>query len=333
MRALIMLGASLVACLPADKAAAQTPAPPVPIVGAAPAGQDVLTWDELPPAIRSRATSLIEQTPPQAVLHVENAVVPDTEFRPVDHGDILFEQVIRPAGLARMVRPVRNAEKYGPQGSLLWPAVGPDGDYWCWRRLNPANDRARGNFYCYADSDRDGTSERLMENNTWMGSLASSRFQFLGLGHDEGVEETATFEVEPGGVGEFKEVVILRYYGASRGLVQPDGSLGPGVVEFELLTGPDRHSLGEVKRISIEIDARGRGEYHALNGVELLVDGVSVDGTARVKLLGGLPEGRALLNPALTRELVVERMREFYNPDGSPRRPTPLGDKAAGSAD
>jgi hypothetical protein len=159
----------------------------------------------------------------------------------------------------------------------------------------------------------------MMENPAWMAQLPSSRFQFLSLGHDEGVEESATFEIRPDTLGEFEEVVVLRYYGATRGTVQPDGSLGPATVEFELVTGPDRGALSEVSRIRVSINARGEGEYHALNGIRLLVEKVNVDGTARVKLLGGLPEGRALLIPPVTRELVVERMSEIFNPDGSPK--------------
>lgn len=316
---LFILTSALWTVLLAGAARAQEPAPDqAPPADAA--AEDVLTWDELPADIRQRAERLIGRPSAQAVLNVEAAVTPDADFRTVDHGDILFEQNIRPAGLARITRSVRNAEKYGPLGAALWPGVGPEGDYWCWRRFNPANNFARGNFYCYEDKDQDGVSERMMENNLWMGPLAPSRFQFLSLGHDEGVEESAAFAVEPDALGEFREIVVLRYYGATQGAVQPDGAFGPGVVEFELLTGPDRQALGEASRIRVRVDARGRGEHRALNGVRLMVDGVNVDGTARVKLLGGLPAGRTLLIPALTRELVLERMSEVLNPDGSRRQ-------------
>lgn len=317
MRTSILLTASLAALFIAGHAAAHDPVVPEP--APVPAVEDVLTFDELPADIRRRAEPLIGRVAPQAVLHVMAAVAPDAEFRAVDHGDILFEQAIRPAGLARITRPVVNAQKYGPAGAALWPGIGPDGDYWCWRRFNPANAFARGNIYCYQDRDGDGTSERMMENPVWMGQLPASRFQFLSLGHDEGVEESAAFEVQPDALGEFEEIVVLRYYGATRGVLKDDGSLGPATVEFELMTGPDRQSLSEVNRIRVRIDAEGRGDYHALNGVRLEVDGVNVDGVARVRLLGALPEGRTLLIAPLTRELIAERMAEFFNPDGSPK--------------
>jgi hypothetical protein len=319
MRALPMLTGSVAALFLAGQAVAQDSDIPAPDAQAAADVEDVLTWDELPAPLRRRAEPLIGRTAAQAVLHVQAPIVPDADFQTIDHGHVLFEQQIRPAALARITRPVTNGPKYGPAGAALWPGVGPAGDYWCWRRFNPENAFSRGNIYCYEDKDGDGTSERLMENPAWMAQLPASRFQFLSLGHDEGVEETASFEVQPDALGEFEEIVVLRYYGATRGLLQPDGSLGPATVEFELLTGPDRQSLGEVTHIRVQVNAAGKGEYHALNGVRLLVDGVNVDGTARVKLLGGLPQGRALLIPPLTRELVVERMSEFFNPDGSPK--------------
>ena len=319
MRTFIILTASLAALLMAGQAAAQEPLVQEPPAPPAPEVEDVLTWDELPADLRRRAEPLIGRVAAQAVLHVEAPVAPDADFRAVDHGDVLFEQAIRPAGLARITRPVVNAQKYGPTGAALWPGVGPDGDYWCWRRFNPANANARGNIYCYQDRDGDGTSERMMENPVWMGQLPASRFQFLSLGHDEGVEESATFEVEPDALGEFQEIVVLRYYGATRGVVKEDGSLAPATVEFELMTGPDRQSLSEVSRIRVRIDAEGKGDYHAPNGVRLEVDGVNVDGVAQVRLLGALPQGRTLLIPPVTRELIAERMAAFFNPDGSPK--------------
>lgn len=335
MRISILLTASLASLLLAWQAAAQEPASDGPVAEepatSSPEVEDVLTWDELPAELRRRAEPMIGRVAAQAVLHVEAAVAPDADFRPVDHGDVLFEQAIRPAGLARITRPVVNAQKYGPTGAALWPGIGPDGDYWCWRRFNPANNFARGNIYCYLDRDGDGTSERMMENPVWMGQLPASQFQFLSLGHDEGVEESATFEVHPDALGEFEEIVVLRYYGATRGMVKEDGSLAPATVEFELMTGPDRQSLSEVSRIRVRVDAEGKGDYHGLNGVRLEVDGVNVDGVARVRLLGALPQGMTLLIPPVTRELIADRMAEFFNPDGSPKG-QPAEDEGQGAA-
>lgn len=321
MRYALRLSAAAIFSLAAFTAVAQEPASTPAATPAALDGavEDVLTWEELPEAIRRRATPMIGRPAAQAVLNVETTIQPDADFREVDHGDVLFEQWVRPAAVARITRSVRNGEKYGPVGAALWPGVGPDGDYWCWRRFNPENAFARGNIYCYLDKNGDGVSEQLMENNIWQGGIPASRFQFLTFGHDEGVEESAAFAVEPDTLGEFRELVVLRYYGATRGLLKADGTLGPAIVEFELLTGLAHDSLNVASRIRIRTDVNGRGQYHGLNGIRLMVDGVNVDGSVRARLLGALPPGRGLLFPATTRELVVERMSEFYNPDGTPK--------------
>jgi len=328
MRNALRLSAAVLFSLVAYSAAAQEPdpAPAPPQAAPATAEEDVLTWDELPEAIRRRAAPMLGRPTPQAVLNVENAIQPDADFRDIDHGDVMFEQWVRPAAVARITRSVRNGEKYGPVGAALWPGIGPDGDYWCWRRFNPENAFARGNIYCYLDKNGDGVSEQLMENNFWQGGIPASRFQFLTFGHDEGVEESAAFEVEPDALGEFRELVVLRYYGATRGVLKADGSLGPALVEFEVLTGLDHGSLNEASRIRIRTDANGRGQYHGLNGIRLMVDGVNVDGSVRARLVGALPTGRGLLFPATTRELVVERMSEFFNPDGTPKAPAASGE-------
>lgn len=302
-----------------------TAIPPIPAVA-----EDVLTWDELPEAVRNRYEPEIDKPPVQAVLHVMNAVQPDADFRVVDHGDVLIDQRVRPAGLARMTRPVRNAKKYGPVGVALWPGVGPEGQYWCWKRTGPLNPVIRNNIYCYQDNDGDGTSERLWENTLWQTAHIWTHFQFNSLGHDEEVSETASFTVEPGALGEIEELVILRYAGVVSGQVAPDGSIAYGTIEFELLTGPDLQMLSVRQRIRIETDAHGKGEYVGRNGIRMVVDGVFLDGTARIQLLAGLPTGRTLLFPALTREFVLDRARTVFNPDGSEK---PTGDATGDNAE
>lgn len=316
MRALILT--AVAAATLAGPVAAQTPnIPPVPTI--VPAVDDVLTWEELPLSERRRYDPLIEKTAPQAVLHVMNAVVADADYRMVDHGDVLIEQFVRPAGLARITRPVRNANKYGPMGAALWPGVDGDSRYWCWKRPGPLRPHMRNNWYCYQDDDGDGTSERLMENTLWQSAPILSHFQFTNIGRDEGVRESASFVVEPGALGEMEERVVLRYFGVTRAHVRADGSLSDAAVQFELLTGPDPENLGVVKRIEVQTDASGRGEYSAPNGIRLRVDGVNLDGTARVQVLSGLPTGRALLFAPFSREFVLEYFRGIYNPDGSPK--------------
>jgi hypothetical protein len=148
MRALLMLTTALAVCAATTPATAQAPSA---------ATEDVLTWEELPAAVRQRYEAPTSAPlAAQAVLHVQDAVVPDIEFRLVDHGAVLFEQFIRPGGLARITRPVRNANKYGPMGAVLWPGIGPDGQYWCWKRAGPLSPVIRNNIYCYLDNDGDG---------------------------------------------------------------------------------------------------------------------------------------------------------------------------------
>ncbi len=291
-----------------------------------PSDNDVLTWEELPNDFRRRADALVGRVFPQAVLHVEQGIEADAAFRNIDHGDLVFVQWVRPAGVARMVRPVRNSAKYGPRDAVLWPGVGQQGTHWCWRRDNPATLMADGNIYCYLDGNGDGVSERLLENDTWAEELRRSHFQFLDLGHDEGVAESASFVIDPDAVGEMREVVALRYYGATRGLVGPDQKFGPGLIEFELMAGPSPRALEAVRRIVLYVDEAGRAEFIDFNGVHFLIDGVHLDGTARIRLLSGLPAGRQLLRPTVTREMVLEHANRFLRPDGRQRPDAaPLG--------
>lgn len=267
-------------------------------------------WEDLPASLRDRYQAQIDQPiRPQAILHVQNAVTPDEDFRVIDHGQLLMEQFIRPAGVARITRPVRNAEKYGPLGAVMWPGVGPDGQYWCWKEPSSLTALFRRNWYCYLDNDGDGVSERLMENTLFQYRQIVSHFQFTGIGHDEGVRESATFEVEPGAIGTMEERVALRFYGVTNGLVRYDGSVESAVLTFELLTGPDRETMGVIERIRLQTDRDGRAEYRMPNGLHFLIDGVRADGSVRFKLLSGLPQGRALLFPPLTREFILEQIR------------------------
>ena len=317
MRGFLILfaGLSVLAGDPPQAAAQEAPVAP----GVGPAPDVAAAWDALPAATRARYEPRLAAPPAaQAVLYVQNAVVPDAEFRVVEHGQILIEQFIRPGGLARITQPVQNAEKYGPMGAVLWPGIGPDGQYWCWKRAGSLHPIIRNNIYCYQDNDDDGVSERLMENTLWQSAPITSHFQFTSIGRDERVRESATFRVEPGTVGEMEELVILRFYGVTGGLIQADGSLSAATVEFEFLTGPDRENLGKIQHIRINTDLNGRGEFHLPNGVGLMVDGVTLDGSARIRVLGGLPAGRALLFPPITREYILERFGATERSDGTP---------------
>jgi len=328
MRAFVLTTVLLAvpASLTASVAAAQE-APPVTVAANGPPVADTLTWEKLPPALRARAEALVGRIQGQSVLHVDQAFTPDPGMHPVDHGDLVLVQSVRPAGVAHITASVRNANKYGPVGATLWPGIGPEGDYWCWRRPDANSGRASGNFYCYLDADHDGVTDRMMENDGWMYGLPASQFQFTGLGHDEGVDEAARYAVEDGALGEIREIVAVRYQGIKRGVVDDAGHFGPGRIDFELVAGPDRDRLNLVRTMAVIVDAHGRGESNSLNGIHIEVDGVSMDGVANVRVTSGLPAGRALLSPPLTREDVLEMASEFLNPDGTPKaRPEPEAD-------
>lgn len=311
---------ALLASLIALPATAQTPpadAPssdlPVRVVDATP---DELTWEELPEQLRELVEPLLGHVPGQAVLHVDTAVTPDTDFRPVDHGDLLIVQSVRPAGVARITRPVREFEKYGPMDALLWPGIGPEGDYWCWRRDNPATSEPEGNIYCYHDRDNDGVSDKLMENDVWFATM-HSRFQFNILGHDERVRDRMSYTVTEGAIGPFEELIAVQYEGVISGMVTDDGMIAPGRLRLNIVVGPDRDRLTSVKTVTIALDQEGRGSYYDPNGIRIEVEGVRLNGVARMKVLSGMPLGRGLLLAPHTRENVLTMMSDLLNADGS----------------
>lgn len=324
MRLRTLLLSAIPALFLALPAAAQNNlvAPPVIIPDKAPSEPRIddtpeeLTWEEIPAGLRARAEPLLGRTQPQAVLSVDEGFTPETAFHPVDHGDLLLVQSVRPAGIARITSPVRNAEKYGPAGSVLWPGIGPEGNYWCWRRDDPATPQPEGNIYCYFDRDGDGVSELLMENNLWT-TVPSSHFQFTSLGHDERVRGNASWAVTEGATGDMQEIVALQYDGIVGGAVSDDGKIGPGRVRFRLMAGPDRRRLSNIQTFTVVLDREGRGSHVNPNGIRFEIDGVGLNGVAQVKVTSGLPAGRALLRAPFTRENVIAIVSEFLNPDGS----------------
>ncbi|ADL01982.1 hypothetical protein [Brevundimonas subvibrioides] len=314
---------------PAEAPAASSPATPADDAPPAPEDTGLLTWDDLPEALRVEVETKLNKPPAQAVLMVEAAVAPDTDFRTVDHGDVLSEQTVRPAAFATIVAPARNGRKYGPAGAVLWAGINEDGDWWCWRN----GDRyptwfMPSDIYCYRDTDNDGDFDVTMENSMPETGLGQSRFQFTTLGRDERLRDVVTYA--PGGQADFVEKVVLRYDGPAEARVAPDGRLVDGVVLFRLLTGPARpvpvsegnalvrieraaggDGLDEVARIAVPLDAEGRGRVTDPRGISIEVDRVDLDGRASVKLTSGLPAGRTLLLPPPTRDdflAMVNRM-------------------------
>lgn len=318
----------------AQPAGVQNPPPPPSATPAAQPGSglpaDPLTWEDLPQPLQERLDALVGKPIPQAVLAVDAPVSVDAEFHRVDHGSVLIEQTVRPAAWAVITRPARNARKYGPAGALLWQGVSEAGDWWCWRNTERFPDWGRPpNIYCYRDSDGDGDFDLLMENNGAGGHLGDSRFQFRALGHNESLRDVVGYEsgTAPADAQAFAEKVVVRYDGPGFARVAPDGRLVDGVVLFDLLTGagiqtparpargnalvrlipegPD-DGLNEVGKLVVHLDAEGRGRLADPRGIIIEVDRVELDGSARVRLVSGLPAGRVLLFPAPVRETFLE---------------------------
>lgn len=283
-----------------------------------------LTWESLPEDLRKRLEEQMSKPEPQAVLVVEAAAAPDADFRTLDHGDVLSEQVVRPAAFATIVTPARNARKYGPAGAVLWAGIDGDGDWWCWRN----GDRYPGwtrpsDIYCYRDADNDGKFDVVKRNASPGQSLGQSRFQFTDLGRDERLADVVTYT--SGGQADFAEKVVIRYDGPGSAKVGADGRLIDGEVHFHLLTGPaiarsapagnllvqpaqtqPEDGLDLVAPIRVRLDSDGRGHYSDARGIVIEVDRVDLDGKARAKLVSALPAGRALLVAPPTREELLQ---------------------------
>lgn len=283
-----------------------------------------LTWESLPEDLRKRLEEQMSKPEPQAVLVVEAAAAPDTDFRILDHGDVLSEQVVRPAAFATIVTPARNARKYGPAGAVMWAGVNGDGEWWCWRN----GDRYPGwsrpsDIYCYRDADNDGKFDVVKRNDAPAQSLGQSRFQFTDLGREERLADVVTYT--SGGHADFAEKVVIRYDGPGSAKVGADGRLIDGEVQFHLLTGPaisrsapagnllvqpaqtqPQDGLDLVAPIRVRLDKDGRGHYSDVRGIVIEVDRVDMDGKARARLVSALPAGRALLVAPPTREELLQ---------------------------
>lgn len=288
-----------------------------------------LRWEDLPDSLKASIEAIEGKPPAQAVLTIGAAAIPDVDFRTVDHGAVLSEQGVRPAAFATIVRPARNARKYGPAGAVMWAAVNADGDWWCWRNGDRyPNWFIPSDIYCYRDADGDGDFDVTMENPSPESTRRQSRFQFTTMGHDERLSDVVTYTL--GGQADFSEKVVIRYDGPGAAKLGPDGRLIDGVVIFHLLTGPGiarpiptgnllvqpaqtqpDDGLDLVSPIAVVLDSEGRGRAEDPRGVVIEVDRVNLDGTARVRLVSGLPEGRTLLLPAITRKDMLEMFSQM----------------------
>lgn len=302
----------------------------------APAPSDVriraggLSWNDLPEEAKAKIDEILSKPAPQAVLTIEAAVPADADFRILEHGDILSEQIARPAAFATIETPARNTRKYGPAGAVLWAGINGDGDWWCWRNGDRyPNWMTPSDIYCFRDNDNDGRFDVAKKNATPEDSLGLSRFQFTDLGRDERLTDAISYRL--GGHEDFAEKVVIRYDGPGSARVGPDGQLVDGVVEFQLLTGPGvmrpaptgnilvqpaqtepSTGLDIVSPLLVQLDKDGRGRYTDARGIIIEVDRVNVDGKARAKLLSALPAGRTLLLTPPTRDEFLTLMMAMH---------------------
>jgi hypothetical protein len=299
---------------PAEQDAAQDVAPSeVRSIGAR-------LWAGLSDEAKAQVDEILSKPAPQAVLTIEAPAPADTDFRLLDHGDVLSRQVARPAAFATIETPARNIRKYGPAGAVLWAGINGDGDWWCWRNGDRyPNWTTPSDIYCYRDTDNDGRFDVAKRNDTPEDSLGLSRFQFTDLGRDERLTDTISYRL--GGHEDFAEKVVIRYDGPGSARIGSDGQLVDGVVEFQLLTGPGvmrpaptgnilvqpaqtepSDGLDIVAPLMVQLDKEGRGRYSDARGIIIEVDRVGIDGKARAKLVSALPAGRTLLLTPPTRE-------------------------------
>ena len=261
-----------------------------------------------PPSRLLRQSRLV--MPAQAVVHIHDEVTPDEDFRLVDHGDILSQQKITPAAYVTLTEALRNGRSVGPVGTVLWQAVDAKGEWWCWRDLKgfpvwffPPS------IYCYQDADGDGQFDVLRETLGQFQTYGHSRILIASLGHETRMRGTATYV--QGGERDFQEIVALRYEGPAGGIVK-DGRIYQTAAVIEVLGGlgaeamvaegltelhklSDQHGMDVITQIFVLLDEEGRGHYKDDRGLEILVDGINADGSARLKLVSGLSQGRQLL--------------------------------------
>lgn len=264
----------------------------------------------------------------QPLVLVRTAATPDTEFRTVDHGQIIASQDISPAQFVTITTPLNNANKYGPAGAALWKFVEGDKEWWCWRNTAefPAWNRPT-DFYCYRDADGDGSFDELRENPGWSESIRHSRFIATTLGSVERARGKASYVA--GGHLDYVEQVAIRYDAPIFGAVNADGYITKGAVSFDVVAGVgpqtaqhgtsllysrlvDPAGMDKLFSIHVQLDENGKGTIQHPSGISIEVERANADGTVVMKLLSGYPAGEASLMPpipALSFETLLQIMR------------------------
>lgn len=262
------------------------------------------SWEEIPPAVRARLERQVRPLAFQAVLRIEPVAL-SGEPKAVEAGTRLLRQEVSPARAVKLTSAPRRAY-YGEIGSVLWQVRDESSEYWC--RLSAFNLSTGYNYYCFQDTNNDGTFDALYEANYSMGYLG---FQTFGKGHDEDLRKPVTYApADP--PQDHREYVALTYRGVHAGLIADDGFVRPGLVKLDLVVGVDSadpRQRGErlVKTYDVELNQQGRAQVELPSGYRVTIDSVEVGGRARIAVSGGMPQGEGYLFPAVTRDDLLKR--------------------------
>lgn len=316
MRILMILALCAVA-LPVAAAPPSKPKPPAPPVIAPPPPVMVMprppaprTWDDIPAGVRARLERNLRPLSYQSVLTIEPIALTG-EPQAAEAGTVLFKQWVSPARAVRLTSAPRR-DYYGEIGSVLWQVRDGQDEYWC--RTSTFNLSTGYNYYCYQDADRDGVFDALYEIITPQGYLG---FQTFALGHDEKLKKPVSYVPADAPQG-MREFVAVRYTGVRRGLIDANGFVRPGLVQFELIVGGnDPRTQGQrvIKTYDVELNAAGRASVELPSGYHVTIDQVEVGGRARIVVTGGMPAGEGYLLPAVTRDDLFKR---FLKAIGAP---------------
>jgi hypothetical protein len=282
MKALI-LAAVLAASLAPVQARAQD-------AGAAPSSLDT---SRLPKPLRDLLDAAgLGHGGPQPVLKVESPVSPKSAT--LDHSDLLFAQAVRPAVAVRLESDP-GPKSYGAAGDLLWLARGAEGEFYCRNGAPSAGivTVAGPRTYCFADRNRDGAFDELYEQTD---GLQAGRLDYRPLGRKVRLRDEVAYA--PAAL-DLRQVVGVAYNGPVDGRIV-EGRLVDGEVEFELLAGLEGEGRTRLQRLTVRLDAEGKGRHSGASGLAFLVERVSADGRADVRLLSGFLTGEAQLIPTPT---------------------------------
>lgn len=222
---------------------------------------------------------------------IREAAAADAQARAVDYNQLLTVQTVDAAPGVRLLEPHK-----APVGLTLVPANAPlvaaarvgGGVVYCY---TPPSSIwvAEGQRWCFDDADRDGRFEAVYATFQERGSSRIAYSGGLSVMRGKPLRYQPMSEAPTA-----PEVLALRYVGPTDGEIV-DGHVTRGVVEFELMMGPDRVHLSAIATIRARTDALGRGRGRGPLGIEIAIEEARADGRARVQVTATAPVGEARL--------------------------------------